>query len=321
MRLDEHHCGSFRFSTRDLAPSKRLPALREIFGEMVRLDFETEDDQPVLADMTVHVTPGLRRTRMVSPVSAHVVRSAPMLSDGEDSVCLILKSGGRLALTQRGVEGEARDGDGMLLMYRDTARISFSGLTYLAVRVPFTALGPLTADLEMATARRIPRDTEALRLLATYLLAMPPGFSDPKISHLTATHVYDLMALAIGATEEVRIRSGGIRAARLEAIRADLAENPALRLDQLAVRQGVTARYIQMLFENEGTSYSAFALELRLSAAQALLKSPRFDAWSVTSIALEAGFGDLSYFNRCFKRRFGKTPTDLRAEVRGHRMM
>jgi AraC-like DNA-binding protein len=33
-------------------------------------------------------------------------------------------------------------------------------------------------------------------------------------------------------------------------------------------------------------------------------------------MASECGFGDLSYFNRAFRRRFGATPTDVRAAVR-----
>jgi AraC-like DNA-binding protein len=33
----------------------------------------------------------------------------------------------------------------------------------------------------------------------------------------------------------------------------------------------------------------------------------------VSSVAFEVGFGDLSYFNRTFRRRFGATPSDVRA--------
>ena len=34
---------------------------------------------------------------------------------------------------------------------------------------------------------------------------------------------------------------------------------------------------------------------------------------SVTSIALESGFNNISYFNRVFKRKFGVTPMEYRS--------
>jgi AraC-like DNA-binding protein len=39
---------------------------------------------------------------------------------------------------------------------------------------------------------------------------------------------------------------------------------------------------------------------------------------SISAIAYAAGFGDLSYFNRAFRRRFGATPSDIRAVRREH---
>jgi AraC-like DNA-binding protein len=44
--------------------------------------------------------------------------------------------------------------------------------------------------------------------------------------------------------------------------------------------------------------------------------SPRYATWSIVAIALEAGFGDLSHFNRPFKQRYLTTPSDLRAHPR-----
>jgi AraC-like DNA-binding protein len=43
-----------------------------------------------------------------------------------------------------------------------------------------------------------------------------------------------------------------------------------------------------------------------------MLTEPRLAQSSVGAIAYDAGFGDLSYFNRSFKRRFGVTPRDVR---------
>jgi AraC-like DNA-binding protein len=74
----------------------------------------------------------------------------------------------------------------------------------------------------------------------------------------------------------------------------------------------VTPRYIHKLFENEGFTFSAFVLGQRLSRAHRILSDPRFADRSVSSIAFDVGFGDLSYFNRAFRRRYAATPTDVR---------
>lgn len=141
------------------------------------------------------------------------------------------------------------------------------------------------------------------------------GFGRSRLGRLSATHVYDLIALAIRATEEGRkiANQRGLGAARLQAIKADLVQNVTLHLDELATRHGISPRYVQMLFEEVGTTYSDFTLERRLDAARRILTSPRYAVWSVTAIAFEVGFGDLSHFNRRFKRRYLMTPSDMRS--------
>ena len=75
---------------------------------------------------------------------------------------------------------------------------------------------------------------------------------------------------------------------------------------------GLTPRNLQRLFESEGTTFSEFLLLQRLSRAHRMLTEPRLAQNPVGAIAYDAGFGDLSYFNRSFKRRFGVTPRDVR---------
>ena len=81
-------------------------------------------------------------------------------------------------------------------------------------------------------------------------------------------------------------------------------------------RHRVTTRYVQLLFEHEGTTFSEYVLNKRLARAHRMLSDPRYVGWTVSAIALEAGFGDVSYFNRCFRRRYGATPTQLRGAPR-----
>jgi AraC-like DNA-binding protein len=68
-----------------------------------------------------------------------------------------------------------------------------------------------------------------------------------------------------------------------------------------------------MLFESEGTTFSRFLLSQRLAVAHRTLCDSRFADKTVSAIAFEAGLGDLSHFNRDFRRRYGESPSDVRA--------
>lgn len=307
-----------RFSTHELAPARRLPALQDLFDRSVQLRIDAAPGHAV--EMELLLAPGMRRARMLSALTADVTRPAEMLSDREDTVCLMIKTGGRMRLSQGRREGSPQLGDGVLLVYRQPAMLSFEDATYLSVRVPYDAIAPL-AGVDDLAGQCVPRDDGALRLLRAYVTSLPDRFDDPRLGRLAATHVHDLMALALGATKAGRELASqrSLRVARLEAMKADLVGNRDLTLDQLAARQGVTPRYVQMLFEEAGTTFSEFLSQQRLDAARQMLCSPRYAAWSVTQIALEAGFSDVSHFNRRFKRRFLMTPSDMRMRQGGPR--
>ena len=133
---------------------------------------------------------------------------------------------------------------------------------------------------------------------------------------LAGNHIYDLAALVVqGATsanaEPVRASLG---AARLELIKAEMLRqltDPELTVTAIARRQGVTPRYIQRLFEQEGITFSEFLRDARLDLAYNALDLA--GASTVSAIAFDAGFNDLSHFNRAFRQRFGATPSEVKA--------
>lgn len=307
---------SFELSTLDVAPSLGLSTLRELFESKVQLHLEAEPDQPVDARMTVHGLPGLRFASMASSMSVSLTRPKKMLSDQEDDICLIVSTGGPIAIEQRNQQSEANDGEAVLLVYREPATLRFLAMNYIAIRVPHAALAPLTRNIAADAGRRIRRDTAALNLLETYLRSLPARIADPQLKGLITTHIYDLMALAIGASREGAeiAAQRSLKAARLQAMMAALAANRDLTVHEVARGQSVSPRYVQKLFDEAGTTFTEFVLDLRLEAARAMLVSPRYARWTVAAISLEAGFGDLSYFNRRFKARYGQTPSDARAQ-------
>src|SRR5262249_13818058 len=174
-------------------------------------------------------------------------------------------------------------------------------------------------EIDDLLVRPIPRDIEPLRLLLSYAAAVRdlPASAPLDLGRLAATHVGDLIALALGATRDgVALANGrGVRAARLRAMKGDVVRNLGrddLSVEELAARHRVTPRYVQMLFEQEGTTFTEFVQGRRLAVAHRMLSDPCLTGLSITSVAFDVGFGNLSYFNRLFRRRFGCTPSEMR---------
>jgi AraC-like DNA-binding protein len=73
---------------------------------------------------------------------------------------------------------------------------------------------------------------------------------------------------------------------------------------------GLSERYVNELLYEAGASFTMRLLELRLRKAAELLAQPT--ERRISDIAFACGFNDLSYFNRCFRSRFGLTPAAAR---------
>jgi AraC-like DNA-binding protein len=103
--------------------------------------------------------------------------------------------------------------------------------------------------------------------------------------------------------------------ARMAAIRSDILANLAqvrLSARTVADRLGVSERYVYLLFEQHGLSFSGFVTARRLDRAMAMLIDPRCAGMRIADIALAVGFGDLTTFNRAFRWRYGDTPRAFR---------
>jgi AraC-like DNA-binding protein len=240
--------------------------------------------------------------------------------DGDDDFSFHLNVRGlSLVAGQRG-ETTLGDGDAMLLSYSVARTIRRPDLVdHRVIRLPRAALSPLVRNVDDAVLRRVPRGTGMLRLLRSYADAVfdDPALAVPQMRRLIAAQLCDLVAATLGATRDaVAVAEGrGIRAARLSAIKADVEAHLVssdLSPGAVARRQQISDSYIRKLFESEQTSLSEFVLGRRLERARRLLTDPGWADRSIASIAFASGFGDLSYFNRTFKRCYGLTPSDMR---------
>lgn len=165
-----------------------------------------------------------------------------------------------------------------------------------------------------ATASHMPLFTNYLDAL----IAGPPATG--KAQEIAARHIYDLVSIVL----DDHVPGGAARnecsvaAVRLKLIRKDILERLAdasLQIEDVALRQRVTVRYVQRLFESEGTTFSDFLRTARLDLAFRLLQERGVVADTIASIAYDTGFSDISVFNRAFRRRFDATPSEIRAKA------
>lgn len=171
---------------------------------------------------------------------------------------------------------------------------------------------------------RIRHDNGALIVLGHYAAALMRGLLPMNSESLTALATDYMRSLVLAMIDDAKLSTSSYtrRSSRtplsLVAIKADIEVRLAQRdlsLRDLAASHGVAVRVLQKLFEAEGRTFSEYLLERRLERARQLLHNATLDTKSVSSIAFDVGFGDLSYFNRTFKKRFGATPRDVRSRI------
>ncbi len=96
-----------------------------------------------------------------------------------------------------------------------------------------------------------------------------------------------------------------------DAIRKNMS-NPNLKMDELGEEMGLSRVQLYRKVKTiTGLTPVELLRQMRLQRAYALLSST---TKTVAEIAYDVGFGTPGYFSTCFKKQFGKYPTDLRAE-------
>ena len=252
------------------------------------------------------------------------MRSPRLVGDGNDSVIVVLCRSGGAYQSQLGNDVVLKPGDAVLCDCGYAGGIYMTAdSSFASVKAPRAAITKLLPHMDRLAGAKLDRDDVARRLLFGYLGGtLDVGLKDgARAAQLYGEHIIDLIALALGAEgdarELVEQRSVGAvrRAAILRRIEHGM-HDPNLSATAVAGQLGITPRYLRLLLEETGRSFSEHVLEKRLEHAAELLRDLRQRNRKVSAIAFACGFGDLSYFNRAFRRRYGATPSDLRDSAR-----
>jgi len=233
-------------------------------------------------------------------------------------IYLHLQHAGRSSNAQFGREATLEAGDFTLCDATRPYEVRFAEANHmLVVRLPAEQVAARVGDPETLSCVAMSGSSGGAAVLSSFLRSLwsqiDVGHEEGWADSLSDT-VLDLAALAYrpnrGLARTASPRSQR-RSEAIEYIEGRLGD-PGLRVSEVAAALGLTPRYLQLLFAELATTPGLYILERRLALAAEQLRGPA-GRGSVTMAAMAAGFGDLTYFGRAFRKRFGVTPRDYAA--------
>lgn len=143
----------------------------------------------------------------------------------------------------------------------------------------------------------------------------------PTMTGPSAVRAADLLKeLLVATLSEVVRRSpsalSAYRGAALLRVKSFVEEHlcdPDLDAQKVSLGVHLSTRYISKLFEAEDSSLVRHIWQRRLDRCAARLRDLAWANASISTIAMELGFNNLSHFSRAFRRRFNRSPRDYRA--------
>lgn len=254
--------------------------------------------------------------------TARFARTRELLYDGCDDLVLISASGGKVRVTQGSKTIDLLAGQMCLTEMNIVGAADLNSVgAFTTTRFPRRFLLQVSPSAEAQLARPLGHDRALSAMIDRYfgLCNDVAGNLDLLGQKAAAQHLADLVGLLLGTSVEQKdlIRQRGFSTARLNLMKADILKNldkGALSIESVAKANALSERQAQRLFAHAGTTFSEFVLEQRLLLARRLLLHVSGQRRKISDIAYAAGFNDLSYFNRSFRKRFGVAPSDMQVE-------
>lgn len=307
----------------DFPAHERIAAFQDVVSHITKLEVAPEEPERFCSQTSIGILPGVV-TGWGGHSASTATRTVALAADMDDNVMFHIPLVGGYSMQQRGGERvECTPGTIYLDPCEVPGIVQFHGAWsegfYVSVPRPF--LVSAGAGLGTSLRRLVPM-TAQWRLLLAYARGLHDELTclAPQEAVRCAAHVQDLVLMALDGARaaEVTAIGRGVRVARLKAIKADIEcdlTSDTLSTGALARRHGVSDRYIRALFASEGTSFSDYVRLRRLLLVHRMLSDPARASQKIGDIALQAGFGDLSWFNTAFRQHFGATPSEVRAEA------
>jgi AraC-like DNA-binding protein len=189
----------------------------------------------------------------------------------------------------------------------------------LCMIVPVARFESVLYDAETYEGLRLPADSNLAALLGSYLSTLTNSVM--RRNDNTPFDAIDVTLELLGAAFRAQRRSSTIAPrdqlfARISSYIEARLKDANLSPTKIAEDNGISVRYLYVLFSEHGMTVSGWVRRRRLLRCRAELDGADTEA-SVTEIAYRWGLSDSAHFSRLFKASFGMSPTQYRSSRLG----
>jgi AraC-like DNA-binding protein len=307
-----------------LAPRDRAEAIRTlIWDTVVRVEIEHHPDPAQISAAGTISAAGRLNVCSIRSNATTVTRTPKLAHDPNDPYLFLgLQLSGSSMVVQGGREAVLRPGD--LAVY-DTRRpytlVNDNGIHQHFFRVPIADLELPGKVLEAVTATPFGGGRPLAKITAGHLrevaenLGQLNGQEAEDVAEPTFALIRALLASQVDGLPEAREhleRTLEQRVVRF--IRTHLHESD-LSAGRIAVEHHISVRQLYRLLGRSGIVLGDWVRQQRLEACRRSLADPS-DARTITAVAHQWGFVDMTHFGRAFKAAYGMSPRDWRASNR-----
>ncbi|HEV2362749.1 MAG TPA: helix-turn-helix domain-containing protein [Caulobacteraceae bacterium] len=306
---------AWRFSTADFEARERGGAWREAMHRLGLPVGELPDGEPPQAAVTSLASPlGI----IFALVDAGPQTISGRRTDQPASVWLATLLEGEAVLEAEGVTRALAPGD---IAFGPTGRTASLALE-TRCRLMFVQAPRVALDHRLVAARNLKigslsgREGVA-RVFSSLLRAIADALPELSEEQLRPVELAltEFLAASLAEVSDYRAIGMGAHSPHLHRICQSietLLPDPELSLRRLAVRNGVSPRYIQKLFAAASETFGHYVRTRRLERCRTDLRSPMCARLSISEICFRWGFNESAHFSRAFRNQYGLSPRQYR---------